>query len=82
MHHSQAISGDISQTETQSGCGVVQAETIGPDATPARVLPVKVVLVTDAILLTVRRLQITIANLICIKNASLTASARLQKCPR
>jgi len=79
MHHRQVISGDISQTETQRGFGVVQAETIGPDATRGRVLLVKVVLVTDARLLSVRILQITIATCMRINNASLAVSGKLLK---
>lgn len=54
-----AISGDIFQMGTQYGCGVVQAEIIGPDATRVRVLPARVVHVIDATRPTVRQQRTT-----------------------
>lgn len=58
----QAISGDISQMETQHGYGVVREETIGPGATLVRVLRAKVVRVTDAIPQNARKRQISSAS--------------------
>ena len=56
------ISGAISQMVTPLGYGVVQAETIGRAATPARVRLGRIAPVTDAKLRSARKLQINIAT--------------------
>jgi hypothetical protein len=48
--------------EIRRGYGVVEVETIGPDATPVRALPVRVVPVIDVKRRTVKRLLITIVT--------------------
>jgi hypothetical protein len=76
----QVFSGDISQTVTLHGYGVVRVETIGRDVIQVRVLPARVARVLDVIPQSVRKRQTRIVIFTQTRNVRRKLIVRFSTC--